>query len=571
MPEQSDAEHNKPSPGTHAELTVDDNEVQIPAASGDTGVMSTQGSDDMRSTLSTTCSDNMSEEMGASQVDTGPPTTCSNASHVPGAGRARLSRVRSSVLEARERDRRIQQGHVAGPRADVRRGSTLLARRATTEAVTDTKSTGARSAGGSQASSKSVTHAPSQNPALQCRDLKGCWHDTKELRERRNAAVMKGMNWMHKFLTANKHEALIEVGDDAACIFFEIWYTSSSSTIRGAAKGIAQDLLEKYERHLLQPASCKCKACHTGKRKDVEGKDLFMQLMYLVRCKEEMELDTQQMIERADSLWKSCGLADTNVLFGVECEDLDGVSDGDFVVLIMNIMVMEFNQLLFRKRWPLRWGLPQVFQHLRTRLYKGPPYDDQYKFHDAFYFATHIVFAISAYSAIKTNAKDVPWLFDYNKRSCLYWTKQAWRRLSGKQPNRLVDIDGLAESVDVMRGCGLTDGGDPLLCSATLALLALQKRDGSWPYWMLDKGAGDLVACEPEGATFYNLIHPSWVAVQSLRDRNFEYDRKGNQQWAKFMEKTLRESNLKKLETKIAYEWPSKRKTSVKAQCSAAE
>merc|ERR1711988_496079 len=122
---------------------------------------------------------------------------------------------------------------------------------------------------------------------------------------------------------------------------------------------------------------------------------------------------------------------------------------------------MEFNQLLFPRRWPLRWGLKEAFLSLRSRPYKGPPYDDGFKFHDSFYLVTHIAFAISAYSAIKTDPKDVPWLFDYNRRSARYWVKLANRRLSGREPNQLVDIDGLAEAVDVMRGCGLTDGGDP--------------------------------------------------------------------------------------------------------------
>merc|ERR1712070_142628 len=136
-----------------------------------------------------------------------------------------------------------------------------------------------------------------------------------------------------------------------------------------------------------------------------------------------------------------------------------------------------------------KWGLKETFKHLRTRRYTGPPYDAEYKFHDSFYLVTHIAFAISAYSAIKTSPKDAPWLFDYNRRSCLYWTRRAWMRLSGKQPDGFVDIDGLSEAVDVMRGCGLTDGGDTLLCSSVLALLAMQKPNGSWPYWAMAKGA----------------------------------------------------------------------------------
>jgi len=234
----------------------------------------------------------------------------------------------------------------------------------------------------------------------------------------------------------------------------------------------------------------------------------------------------------------------------------------------MGIMAMEFNQLLFPKRWPLRWGLREAFTYFRTHAYKGPPYDDGYKFHDSFYLITHIAFAVSAYSAIKMNTKDVPWLFDYCRRSCRYWVQMADRRLSGKEPEQLVDIDGLAEAVDVMRGCGLTDGGDRLLCSSALTLLAFQRPDGSWPYWILAGGAADRkgekdrgpLAREPKEASHYNMVHPTWTAVQSLRDRNFEYDRKGNAQWAQYMDKLLKQTNLRKLDVRIVYE--KKRKKS---------
>jgi hypothetical protein len=395
----------------------------------------------------------------------------------------------------------------------------------------------------------------------QCRDLKGRWHSVKQLRERRNAAVMKGMQWMRRFLTVNSMEAMIDIGDDAACLFFEIWYTSSSSTIRSAAKGIAQEMLEKYECHLLEPSRCKCKQCHPdpAKRIDLDDKELFITLMYLIRCKEEMGLNSDAMGCKTDELWKKCGLSNTDELFSVTPEGLADVSSANWVVLLMNIMVMEFNQLLFRRRWPLRWGLREAFEHLRTRQFWGPPYNSDYNFHNSFYLVTHIAFAISAYSAIKTNPKDAPWLFDYNRRSCTYWVQQAWRRLSGKQADRLVDIDGLSEAVDVMRGCGLTDGGDPLLCSATVALLELQRSDGSWPFWTLDDNQLGLVAEAPKEASFYSRLHPTWVAVQSLRDRNFEYDRKGNVAWGHYMERLLKHTNLCKLEHRIIYGCSTKR------------
>lgn len=485
-----------------------------------------------------------------------PSAPSAATSSAPALWRAQSSlRLAAAPRQVRPALRRAAPGRV---HSEIGGGScSVTAGGACAPALGTAKSAIGASSGGRSSEGAPPSGALPSGPL--CKDLKGCWHSSKELRERRNAAVMKGMQWLHKVLKKNSYEWLVAIGDDAACIFFEIWYTSSSSTIRGAARGIAQDLLETYEKHLLEPASCKCKVCATNKRKGPEGKDFFMELMYLARCKEEMELDASAMLKRADSLWKRNDLVDTDLLFGVSPDDLEGVSDDEFVVLIMNIMVMEFNQLLFRKRFPLKWGLQEIFTHLRRRTYVGPPYNADFAFHHCFYFVTHIVFAISAYSAIKTRTSDVPWLYDYCRRSCLYWTKQAWRRFS-KQPDRLVDIDALAEAVDVMRGCGQTDGGDTLLCSATLALLQMQRSDGSWPYWVLDECAGSgLVAHTPADPKPYSLVHPTWVAVQSLRDRNFDYDRKGNQQWGKFMEKLLRQTDLRHLETKIVYQWPTKK------------
>eukprot|EP00913_Durusdinium_trenchii_P013279 g12463.t1 len=271
-----------------------------------------------------------------------------------------------------------------------------------------------------------------------CKDYFGRWHSVKDLRDRRNAAILKGMRWMHKFLTADRHLALIEIGDDAACIFFEIW---SSSILRGAARGIAQD-----------PAVgvwCNCHFCHGQICKRLRGRELFIELMYLIRCKDEMGLDASAMLKRADELWQREGLHDTDKLFGMEIKGFHKIPDSDWVVNIMNIMIMEFNQLLFPRRWPIKWGLKEIgckdqyraketFEFIRGHRFFGPPYDREFRFHDSFYF--------------------VPWLYNYNRRGCLYWVKMARYRES-TVPDLLLDIDGLSEAMDVLRGCGMTERG----------------------------------------------------------------------------------------------------------------
>ena len=49
-------------------------------------------------------------------------------------------------------------------------------------------------------------------------------------------------------------------------------------------------------------------------------------------------------------------------------------------------------------------------------------------YHDAFYLATHIVYAIGAYSVVKTNERDVPWLYKYCRQSLRFWMRRAARK-----------------------------------------------------------------------------------------------------------------------------------------------
>jgi len=357
---------------------------------------------------------------------------------------------------------------------------------------------------------------------------------------------MRGMGWLFKFLTKDKHEALYAIGDDAPSVFFEIWYTSADSRIRCRAKGIAEALIVKYEASLLEG------------RQNL-GVEQFFECMFLLRCKHEMELDTSALLKRADELFRTHGLRDTDALFGVTggVEGLASVSVADWLLLLMRVMCLEYNNLLHRKRWPLRWGLLECFRALRRVPLTPPPVDDfadddnRASFHDAFYLATHIVYAVGAYSVVKTVERDVPWLYKYCRMSLRMWLKRATKkdRLGGHDGGGrdvYVDVDGIAECADVLRGTGLTEASEPLLASASLWLMKTQRRNGSFPVWMSGGGTEH---------GFYDKLHPTWVSTQCLRDRDFEigFTRPGNALWAAFMARTLAASNFKTVEYTTSY------------------
>ena len=110
------------------------------------------------------------------------------------------------------------------------------------------------------------------------------------------------------------------------------------------------------------------------------------------------------------------GFADTDTLFGYPKKCLPNVSIDDWLMLLMRIMIMEFNGILFARRYRLQWGLKDALIALRTIELTPPPKPGEpfnHEFHHSFYLATHIVYVQSAYNAIKANEREIPWLYKY--------------------------------------------------------------------------------------------------------------------------------------------------------------
>ena len=98
------------------------------------------------------------------------------------------------------------------------------------------------------------------------------------------------------------------------------------------------------------------------------------------------------------------------------------------------------------------------------------------------------------------------------------------------------EIDGVSEIVDTLRGCGLTSASDRLVCEGSLSLLRTQNEDGSWPYWT---SSGD--GKKDPTSTSYDILHPTWVAVQGLRDRDFKLDRPASEKWRIWITKIVKQ------------------------------
>jgi len=226
-----------------------------------------------------------------------------------------------------------------------------------------------------------------------------------ELRNRRNAAVMQGMTYMHKFLSKNKYKPLYEIGDDAPSIFFEIWYTCGHSSIRARAKAIAVSLTKKLQRWML---------ANPKPLEDLRAqRDEFFAFIFILRSELEMGMDcAEELMEAAKASWERNNFADTSRLFGVSRAELDSVRTGPWLELLMRILIMDYiNILLTANAFPTSYNLRDAFEVLREHRYSctnKATGATAAHFHDSFYLATHIVYALSAYSGIKTRSAMFP-------------------------------------------------------------------------------------------------------------------------------------------------------------------
>ena len=123
------------------------------------------------------------------------------------------------------------------------------------------------------------------------------------------------------------------------------------------------------------------------------------------------------------------------------------------------------------------------------------------------------------------------------RTSFRFWRKEVRAKLA--DPSVYVDLDGIAEIVDCLRGAGLTEASDPMVCEGTLLLLDFQRKNGSWPAWLPGEERSE------KSLDSYHRVHPTWVCTQCLRDRDFRIA--DNQFWPVFISKCLKDTQFHKL------------------------
>ena len=92
---------------------------------------------------------------------------------------------------------------------------------------------------------------------------------------------------------------------------------------------------------------------------------LLLHCCVVLVYRHELGEDVEGLLQVADACWKSNGYQETDQLFGYSSCALLSVSIDEWLMLLMRIMIMEYNSLLFTKRYRLQWGLTTALAALR--------------------------------------------------------------------------------------------------------------------------------------------------------------------------------------------------------------
>lgn len=132
-----------------------------------------------------------------------------------------------------------------------------------------------------------------------------------------------------------------------------------------------------------------------------------------------------------------------------------------------------------------------------------PTYDngDNQDFYWALYAVTHIVYTLNDYSFYQLSPRCLP-------------EEYAFLKLNLQQFIAMEDAESVGELLDTMKAFGLSED-HPLIHQGLDFLLAQQNPDGSW---------GNL-----EAQDIYHRYHPTWTAIDGLREYAWRRGRKKSQ------------------------------------------
>jgi len=296
----------------------------------------------------------------------------------------------------------------------------------------------------------------------------------------RERAVLRGVNWLGRYVAAGPHRS--GVGADSEAIFADAALTTTSRRVRVQAMRFAAREARHWYAHFLQPGA-------------LRDRNDAMDAAFLDYASPALGLAAEPLLSKV--LHRLARIRDPNALYGVDVRHLDRLSEDDLYSLLIDSFTLERLAADHPRRLRLNFGLSDLLRAKRDRSLLAlaqDPGGEHWHFQDHAYWASHVAYALDDYGRLRLRPGDTGPIFAYLREQ--FWGVMRWG-----------DTELVAEFVDVFRQAGLTDR-DPEVCAGSQLVLGRQRRDGSFSRWESEH--------DP-----YSAVHPTWVAVDGLRDRFF--------------------------------------------------
>lgn len=331
-------------------------------------------------------------------------------------------------------------------------------------------------------------------------------------------AIERGLRYMERYFEADS-TLLTMLGEQCVGMFFDVFKTHCDEAVCNLAKDCSLRLLCRLEHHMLTDHYWAQPATWTATK--------FLDVVAMVRYS-DLGWSPEPLLRRADMAFKHLkgrilGLPGFSP--SVRKKDLHRLKSEHWFDIVLGCFALEYCDTVHPGRFKgaCDFGAGDMLSALRKHRLAPPPWKPSSDFQESFYLATHVTYCLSGYTS--NTRSDAPWLFDYIENSLVYWMGEAKKRDAGQRGGAedglvFVDLDAIAEAVDVLRGLQLDDDNSSLVRECTDWLLSKQCADGSWPQiWHPD----DPLRTRPEHArkseAAYDQLHPVWVGTYALCDR----------------------------------------------------
>ena len=335
---------------------------------------------------------------------------------------------------------------------------------------------------------------------------KPLWPGARYSEERRTGAIARGLRFIYS--TAVKPKYFAEYGDDYLWCFYTISNTAADPALKRMARAMGEERAKAWRRlHPRVPAAADANeisslvfgshaAGQLGLR-DARMETELRRAAARFRAADYLNFDPARELPPAD-VPDTCARCDNDNPRGTRrCRTCGNkLTMTDPYEVLCDALIATYTG----ERYGVRLGAsyPEVTALLpKMRPYRGYENGKNRRFVATAYAVTHIVYTMNDYGTWWLMPEWLP-------------AEHAFLRDNLRASIAIDDPETTGEFLDTLKAFGAKDD-DPLIRAGVEFVLASQNKDGSWGN-VTDKDV-------------YQRYHPTWTAVDGLRDYAFQGER----------------------------------------------